>query len=321
MYYNQQVKQYDTQLFNQMRVCSYTLTCKEFLLDFAPSNNLQTYKLYKTQKEVLSYFPLPKSTKNYLKLSIKQETYKEKTHQIQQNILVQFLGVVGVVALLSVLFSLYALHPLRKALLLTEEFIKDILHDFNTPLATIQLNTSMLIEKDSQNKKLKRIQNGIVTITRLQENLKSYLNNTPVQQEEIELLSFIQSRVALLENSYKDLHYHIDIEKKTTLRTNKLAFGRIIDNLLSNASKYNKPNGLVKVIYKDTTLSIIDTGKGIKNTNKVFKRFYKEQDRGVGIGLHIVQKLCNELHVEITIASKPNKGTEVTLNLKNLTVV
>ncbi|HIE35094.1 MAG TPA: ATP-binding protein, partial [Campylobacterales bacterium] len=58
--------------------------------------------------------------------------------------------------------------------------------------------------------------------------------------------------------------------------------------------------------------------KGIKKPDKVFDRYYKEQDRGIGIGLHIVKKLCDELMIPIHIKSKENKGTEIGLNLAHV---
>ena len=58
---------------------------------------------------------------------------------------------------------------------------------------------------------------------------------------------------------------------------------------------------------------------GIQNTKKIFDRFYKEQDRGIGIGLHIVKKLCEELSIKIKVQSQINFGTKFTLNLSQLT--
>ena len=75
----------------------------------------------------------------------------------------------------SILFSFYALYPLRNALRLTQEFVKDILHDVNTPISTMRLNLSLLQEEIGENNKIKRIERGIENILLLQENLKSHL--------------------------------------------------------------------------------------------------------------------------------------------------
>ena len=102
------------------------------------------------------------------------------------------------------------------------------------------------------------------------------------------------------------------------VETNRDAFSRIIDNLLSNAGKYNKKGGKVSIRFENQTLIIEDTGKGIKNPKRVFDRFYKEQERGIGIGLHIVKKLCDELKIEIRLQSKIDEGSTFILNLQKL---
>ena len=91
-----------------------------------------------------------------------------------------------------------------------------------------------------------------------------------------------------------------------------------MDNLLSNAGKYNSANGEVNIVLQGSILTIQDTGKGIKKPSKVFDRYYKEQDRGIGIGLHIVKKLCDELTIPINIQSKKNAGTKIGLNLSHV---
>ncbi len=66
------------------------------------------------------------------------------------------------------------------------------------------------------------------------------------------------------------------------LEANHDAIVRIVDNILSNAAKYNKIDGFVKIDIdtKKKTLRIEDSGEGMKNPKMVFERFYKEQERG-----------------------------------------
>jgi len=118
---------------------------------------------------------------------------------------------------------------------------------------------------------------------------------------------------------YKDIHFYVEVPP-IEIETNREAFTRVIDNLLTNAAKYNKKEGSVHLTLENKTLKIQDTGKGIQNPKRVFDRFYKEQARGIGIGLHIVHKLCEELQIPITLESQVNKGTTFSLNLKALTL-
>ena len=66
-------------------------------------------------------------------------------------------------------------------------------------------------------------------------------------------------------------------------------------------------------------LRIEDSGIGIINIDKIFERYYKESDRGFGIGLHVVKKLCDELDIRVTAKSQQQKGTIFSLDLNRLT--
>ncbi|MEO1938878.1 MAG: HAMP domain-containing sensor histidine kinase [Sulfurimonas sp.] len=316
--YQKEKQTLDEQIFSQMRICSFSLQCKEFDIDFVPKKDQELYKLYKDKTEVSSYFTIPNSQKNYLKIYLPYERYQAQLMQIKKQLILTFIIVLLVISILSGIFSLYALRPLRDALLLTEEFIKDILHDFNTPLSTLRLNIAMLSKECGESTKLQRSQNAVQNILNLQSNLRSYLHAHASQKEHFLLRELANERIDLLGVNYPDINFSSDIANNITLHTNKDAFVRILDNLLSNAAKYNKQNGYVKLFYKEKKLIIKDSGKGIVNPKRIFERFYKEQERGIGIGLHIVKKLCDELGIVITVESEVEKGTKFTLDLSNI---
>ena len=300
-----------------MKVCSYDLKCKEFNIDFVEKKAQELYSLYKKDGTLQAYFPISNADKFILELKFSKQNYEKLLQNMQSEMLLKFGVVMLIVLVLSVLFSIYALSPLRNALLLTQEFIKDILHDFNTPLASLRLNTSML-KKDALNKaKIVRIEQAVQNILDLQENLRSYLHNHEMQKELFDIKELILQRVSNIQKTYPDITFEVKMDA-IHVQINKEAYTRIIDNLLSNAAKYNKTGGFVHISYdalKDT-LSIKDSGKGIKNPSRIFERFYKEQDRGIGIGLHIVKKLCDELDIDIKVQSEVGVGSTFALTLR-----
>ncbi len=121
-----------------------------------------------------------------------------------------------------------------------------------------------------------------------------------------------------MQNIYPKLTFTFKSDNALIKVTNDDLLTRILDNLLSNAAKYNSPKGEVTLTILGDTLSIKDTGKGIKDIDKVLQRYYKEQDRGLGLGLHIVQKLTNELNIKMTIDSQVDVGTEFILDFRAL---
>ena len=317
MDYKRELQVLDDSIFSKMRICSLNLKCDEFQIDFVSMDENKLYRLHKDSTALSSYFSIPNSTKNSLKIYLLKDKYNQKVDELKNDILLNFLVVIFFAFILSFAFALYALYPLKNALRLTEEFIKDILHDFNTPLSTLRLNSAMLEEEIGENSKVKRIQNSVANILKLQSNLRAYLHSHSSQKEEFDLKELLDDRVSMLEKNFHNLEFRVEVQEQK-INTNRDAFTRIIDNLLTNAAKYNKKDGRVILKLEESILQIKDTGKGIKNPSKVFERFYKEQERGIGIGLHIVQKLCEELDIKIGVESVVDEGTKFSLNLKNL---
>ena len=303
----------------EMKLCAYTTSCEKLSVDFIDkSKDTEENILYK-DNDFYAYFKVPTAEKYLMKVTYPQYKYLPRIEALKNKLYIKFLFYSIFSLLISILFSFYALMPLRKALQLNEEFVKDVLHDFNTPISSMVINLKIFKKEIGENKKIKRLETNIQSILSLQENLHIFLKGIDTQNEKFSLNEVIESRIQYFEILYPDIIYSVSMAK-TILSTNKNAFIRIIDNLMSNASKYNISNGHVNIELVDDDLSISDTGKGIKNPSKVFKRYYKEQDRGIGIGLDIVKKLCDELKIIISIKSKEKKGTKVILNLSNISL-
>ncbi|WP_321538771.1 sensor histidine kinase [Flavobacterium piscinae] len=100
----------------------------------------------------------------------------------------------------------------------------------------------------------------------------------------------------------------------------------IIENLISNAIKYNKHNGHITIKLSSASghilLSIEDSGIGISDENmeKIFLPFYRLHSteypsiKGNGIGLSIVKRLCDILNIKIVVKSKLNNSTTFLLH-------
>lgn len=307
-------------VFNEMKLCSFDLKCTQFTFDFVPLQTNTLYELQQDSKGLYALFSIPGSDKYALKLHYAQQQYEALLHDTKKSMLQTYLFTLAILALLSTLFSFYSLYPLRKALRLTQEFSRDILHDLNTPLASLRLNVSRLQLPQSETKKLQRIEQSIQTIISLGDNLRSYLEGHVLQSTHLELHALLQERISIIQRLYPHISFTLSPET-LKITVNPDAITRIIDNLLSNAAKYNNEHGSVTVTIdaKTAQLSLQDTGKGIANPDKIFDRFYKEHERGLGIGLHIVKKLCDELAIAICVQSTLGEGSLFTLDLNALT--
>jgi len=303
----------------EMKLCAYTIQCEGLTTDFVDRDKDKEENILYKSGDFYSYFKVPTVEKYLMKVVYPRESFIYRVTKLEQKVERKFLLYSLFAAFVSFLFAIYALTPLRKALRLNEEFVKDILHDFNTPISSMKINLSLFRREIGENQKIHRLENNIESILALQNNLQIFLKDIPTQSEQFSLAVLVQNRIAYFTTLYADIEYSCGVNN-IVLETNKDAFTRILDNLLSNAGKYNRAKGKVRLNLEGTILSIEDTGKGIKNPSKVFKRYYKEQDRGIGIGLHIVKKLCDELRIAIEIKSNVQKGTTVFLDISKIIV-
>ena len=300
-----------------MRLCSYSLECEQFSFDFAPQSDNILNKLY-DNNGTYAYFRIPKSKKYHMKITYTEDKLAADIEEIIYSLWLQFTLASLLLLVVAFFFTFYSLNPIRKALRLNDEFIKDILHDFNTPITSMILNIKMLKDEKGEDPYIIRLTKSIDNLLRLQNNLKSFLHNSPSQSQNVDIASLVEDRLKNIQNIYPGLAYIYDKRNNLIKMTNHELLMRIFDNILSNAAKYNQTDGEVRVTIMNETVIIEDTGKGIKNVDKVLQRYYKEQDRGIGLGLHIVNKLCNELNIGMNIQSQINHGTKITLNFQHL---
>ena len=316
--YGVQKRVLEEKIKNRMRLCAYTIECEGMQTDFVDrSKGKEENLLYRNGGSLYSYFTVPKAEKHLMKVIYPKQHYEAAVKDLEKVLRHKFFLYTLFSAAVSLLFSLYALMPLRRALRLNEEFVKDILHDFNTPLSSMKINLKLFRKEAGESEKIARLENNIETMLSLQENLQTFLKGMQTQTEVFDIASLINERVPYFEVLYPDISYHTELSS-LKIRANRAAFVRIVDNLLSNAGKYNKPDGQVMVTLERKHLKIEDTGKGIAHPEKVFGRYYKEQERGIGIGLHIVKKLCDEMNITIEISSREGAGTTFSLDLSKV---
>ena len=314
--YNDKVQIHQDKLYAQMQIASLNLESSIFSISFTPKSKEKTlYKMLRDKDSLYAYFEIFGSKKYFTKVSYPLKSFHNDIDLIKSENRQELIQSLFIAFIISILFSLYALSPLKRSLQMTNEFVKDILHDFNTPISTIRLNMDLLPEGNTKAKT--RITAAINTILNLQKNLKDYIDEDLGEMEIFDIKTLVEERVELYSGSYPNIHCSIHMQAQQ-VHTYKDAMIRIVDNLLSNACKYNKPNGEVSISLDDGILSIQDTGIGIKHPKKVFDRFYKETSRGLGIGLHIVDKLSKKMNINIKVQSILDKGSIFMLDLSQL---
>ena len=109
-----------------------------------------------------------------------------------------------------------------------------------------------------------------------------------------------------------------------TVITDEKWLSFVIEQILSNALKYTNTGGSVKITMEQPKLLCIkDTGIGIaaEDLPRIFEYGYtgcngRIDKRASGIGLYLCKKICNNIGIDITVKSTPEKGTAIYLNLE-----
>ena len=217
------------------------------------------------------------------------------------------------------------LRPMKDTIALLDRFIKDTTHELNTPVNAILSNIEMMdLQSLDENmlKKIKRITIASKTISNLYDDLTYLVLSHKIlsQDETIDLKLLLEERLeyfSLLFESKKIQLSHT-LEEGIYLTIDRKKMTKLIDNILSNAIKYNKIGGVIDVILSKQGIAIKDSGRGIEKSqiNQVFER-YSRFDRsvgGFGIGLSIVASIAKEYALHVKLESVLDKGTTVRIS-------
>ena len=229
------------------------------------------------------------------------------------------LSIVILVLFLSFFFLKQFALPFKRVNKKLDNFIKDSMHEINTPLSIINVNIDLHNRKFPQTKYLQRIKTATKTLSTIYDDMDYLIKNRrrDFEIEDINLKDFLYERV----NYFSEVAAMKDIEliclrcDEVTISFNTTQLQRIIDNSISNSIKYSNPKGKVEVSLHnlDEGCEIIfrDYGIGMKNPTKIFERYYREssQTGGFGIGLNIVKAIIDEHNISLHVDSVYKEGS------------
>ncbi len=215
------------------------------------------------------------------------------------------------------------LQPVEENMQEMEYFIDNAGHELKTPLAVIQSSGNLMKEiKQYDSQLLDEIMSETQKAGELISALRSLSQMSKKTQTESCNLADIVTEI-WKEYLPKMREKHISLTLKgqnLEVLGNHGHLKILLSNLIGNAIKYNKEHGKILVTLAVNTLSIEDTGIGIpkKEQKKIWSRFYRVKEHrnleeGFGLGLAMVQKICEMYRYTYHLESTPNVGTKITL--------
>ena len=238
---------------------------------------------------------------------------------VYEKVMMILFAIVILVFILSVFFLQTFAEPFKRLNETLDNFIKDSMHEINTPLSIISVNIDLYNRKNIPNKYLQRMKAATKTLANIYDDMDYLIKHDKLEYEkdEIDLSGLLQERVEYFDEvaSMKMITLKLDFTKSEKIMMNKKQLERVIDNNISNAIKYSHENSDIDISLfiknEKIHLSFRDYGVGIKDVNKIFSRYYRENKNkgGFGIGLNIVKSIIDDANIELIVDSTPNVGT------------
>lgn len=210
------------------------------------------------------------------------------------------------------------------------DFVANVSHEFRTPLASIRsLAETIHDDPEMPLETRQRFLNLIVQeadrLTRIADDLLTLTRAESMQpvKEVFELEPLIQQAMQEMaaEAQRHTVHLHAELQPDLKLLANRDQILQVVLNLLSNAIRYNKPEGSVTVrTYRQghqAVIEVADTGIGIPSEAlpRIFERFYrvdKTRSRasgGTGLGLSIVKHIVESHGGTVEVESEYRVGS------------
>ena len=228
----------------------------------------------------------------------------------------------------------FAQHNLHLSLLETERinkqlerFVFIVSHDLKSPLASISMLADLLKHDERVTDEIELCENITIIATaanRLSEMIKSILeySRTSLSQQTVEEVNVYELANEIVESLFLPKQFTVNIQANLpVIQTRKIKLQQVLQNLVSNAVKYNdKKEPLIEIGVIDKgnlyEFYIKDNGPGIlkKDHDRIFNIFEitdneTARDTSTGIGLNLLKVLVEEQGGRIWVNSKSGEGS------------
>jgi len=204
-------------------------------------------------------------------------------------------------------------------------FTRDASHELRTPIAVLR-SAMELLERRYQVEDDKTIGRIYRTLYDMEALIETLLILAREQEQvlptsRVQINELVAEEIDTLKLLFKDKSLLVQTEEMAMLELEapERVVHILVGNLIRNAFNYT-PQGTITVKIWEQGFSVRDSGVGMdkQQVKQVFKPFYRgeKQDKtnGYGLGMTIVNRLCNRYNWHLRIASELGAGTEVSVH-------
>ncbi len=220
------------------------------------------------------------------------------------------------------------------------EFIRVLGHELKAPLGAVEGYMDLLRQRtlgDELPAYDEVVERSQIRLEQMRKLIVDLLDMTKIEAgqrvrefAEVDLRDVAESAMELQEKAAgeRGITMQLHCENHPTLLADRGEMEIILNNLVSNAVKYNKDGGRVEVSLDETDegvrIEVTDTGIGMteEEAAKLFEEFVRIKNKntrnilGSGLGLSIVRKLATMYHGDTKVRSRPGEGSTFTVTLQ-----
>ena len=218
------------------------------------------------------------------------------------------------------------------------DFVGHLAHELKTPLNVLGMYSESLQGEAGEDRDYQVEASNVISdeVERLSDLINNLLSITKIEmgslgldRQRVRVSEFLSDTFETMRRTAQgELDFDLDIPREmSALLLDKDLMRVAINNLLTNAIKYNQPNGKVTLHATETEdavlIQVSDTGIGISNEDieHIFDKFYRSEDDSVrqrsghGLGLSLAREIVQLHHGTLGVESKVGQGTTFTLRL------
>ncbi len=208
-----------------------------------------------------------------------------------------------------------------------DKFAYSVSHDLREPLSGILSAIHMARQFDSVKDMQDLLRLMEKSVTRLNAFILSLHDYYATQRGELTIAEIdFKSLLESLKDIYtihadtNGVNFVVSLKLESVFRSDEVSLKLILNNLLSNAFKYQRkgePNKSISVTVEtnsnEAIITVKDNGVGIadQHVEEIFNLFYRanHDEDGAGIGLYNVKSALAKLNGKVNVSSIPGEGT------------
>ncbi len=222
------------------------------------------------------------------------------------------------------------LSMLQESLQRESMFTSDVSHELRTPLMVIKSSCDLLIEKnqldDFARQRIDTISKAAGEIQELVDTFLTLARGKETEQNNATLANIIDGNLKEWQNQAAGKGISFTLHDLTASSGKQAALfpvpmlRTVLNNLVRNAIHYTAEGGITLEV-RPTGFTLCDTGPGISKSDKdsIFKPFFRGQSgsrNGLGLGLSIVQRICQKERWTVSVSDNQPTGCCFTVTFK-----